>query len=118
MEWMQLAVTLWLLLQERWGRGGRYGSNGPGGGRGGGYGGGLKGKGGDSFTFDICRYFAMGDCQRGNSCYHAHKVQRLSEEQVSARNKDGSSRSVHSLLQWKAQPNHVFTACDDGTVKV
>ncbi|CAM9834383.1 unnamed protein product [Choristocarpus tenellus] len=103
------------------GRGGRY-SNGPVTGRGGynnsrDHGGGLKGHGGDAFTFDICRYYAQGDCQRGNTCYHAHKVQRLSEEVVSARGGDGLPRAVRALAQWRGQPNHIFSGCDDGSVK-
>lgn len=31
---------------------------------------------------------------------------------------DGYRGAVRSLVQWKDKPDHVFSACDDGTVKV
>lgn len=49
---------------------------------------------------------------------HRHAVQRVSEAHVSARQTDGHRGAIRSLIQWKDKPDHVFTACDDGTVKV
>lgn len=53
---------------------------------------------------------------------HRHAVQKVSEETVSAEQRDASQRdasrgAVRSLVQWKGKPDHVFSACDDGTVK-
>ncbi|CAM9489039.1 unnamed protein product [Ascophyllum nodosum] len=69
-------------------------------------------------SFSVCKYYVTGTCNRGDSCHHKHAVQRLSEAQVSARRSDGSAGAIRSLVQWKGKPDHVFTACDDGTVKM
>lgn len=38
--------------------------------------------------------------------------------EVCARRQDGTSKAIRSLVHWKDKPDHVFTGCDDGTVKV
>ena len=45
-------------------------------------------------------------------------MQRVSDTPVSARQTDGARGAIRSLVQWKDKPDHVFSACDDGTVKV
>lgn len=51
------------------------------------------------------------------STRHRHAVQKVSEAQVSAQ-ADGFTGAIRSLVQWKDKPDHVFSACDDGTIKV
>eukprot|EP00903_Cladosiphon_okamuranus_P020061 g18427.t1 len=105
-------------------RGGGYEGRGDGGyegrgrGRGGAGGRGVGiGHGGDSITFSLCKYYAAGHCERGNTCRHRHAVQKVSEADVSAM--DGSfAGAIRALVQWKEKPDHVFSACDDGTVKM
>lgn len=44
-------------------------------------------------------------------------MQKVSEAGVSAE-QEGFAGAVRALVQWKEKPDHVFSACDDGTVKV
>lgn len=53
-----------------------------------------------------------------HSVRHMHIVERVSEAKVSKVKSDGSVAAVRSVVQWKEKPDHVFTACDDGFVKV
>lgn len=48
---------------------------------------------------------------------HRHAVQQVSEAEVSAQ-QEGFAGAIRALVQWKEKPDHVFSACDDGTVKV
>ncbi|CAM9883176.1 unnamed protein product [Ectocarpus sp. 4 AP-2014] len=98
------------------GRGGRGGYNPAGRGTGGGRGPG-RGHGGDTITFSVCKFYAAGNCDRAASCRHRHAVQKVSEAVVSEES-DGFRGAVRSLVQWKDKPDHVFSACDDGTVKM
>ncbi|CAM9243311.1 unnamed protein product [Pylaiella littoralis] len=76
-----------------------------------------RGHGGDTITFSLCKFYAAGHCDRSASCRHRHAVQKVSEAQVSAQ-ADGFTGAVRSLVQWKDKPDHVFSACDDGTIKM
>ena len=38
--------------------------------------------------------------------------------EVCTKRQDGASKAIRSLVHWKDKPDHVFTGCDDGTVKV
>eukprot|EP00904_Undaria_pinnatifida_P006823 jgi/Undpi1/3270/HiC_scaffold_15.g06644.m1 len=96
-------------------RGGRYIPGARSGGAGRGMG---RGHGGDIITFSVCRFYVSGTCSRGASCGHRHAVQRVSDTPVSARQTDGARGAIRSLVQWKDKPDHVFSACDDGTVKM